>query len=62
MAVKKGCFVLFCFSYLKDTAFTAIKRERALKSTYVQVVSFVNGRYSKGVPFLVKMAYKRVRG
>ena len=51
MAVKKSafCFLLFSFSYLKDTAFTAVKRDGAFKSTYVQFVSFVNGRYSKGV-------------
>ena len=56
------CFVLFSFSYVKDTAFTAVKRGGAFKSTYVQVVSFVNGRYTKRVPFLSKMAYKRVKG
>ena len=56
------CFLFFSFSYLKDTAFTAVKRGGAFKSTYVQVVSFVNGRYTKRVPFLSKMAYKRVKG
>ena len=45
---------LFCFSYLKNTAFTAVKRDGACKSTYVQFVSFFNGRYTKGVPFLSK--------
>ena len=25
-------------------------------------VSFVNGRYTKGIPFLSKMVYKRVKG
>ena len=59
---KKVCFVLLSFSYLKDTAFTPVKRDGAFKSTYVQFVSFVNERYSKGVPFLSKMADKRVRG
>ena len=56
------CLVLFSFSYLKDTTFTAVKRGGAFKCTYVQVVSFVNGRYTKRVPFLSKMAYKRVKG
>ena len=55
-------FVLFCFSYLKNATFIALKRDGAFKSTYVQFVSFVNRRYSKGVPFLAKMADKRVRG
>ena len=56
------CFVLFSFLYVKDTAFTAVKRGGAFKSTYVQVVSFVNGRYTKRVPFLSKRAYKWVNG
>ena len=56
---------MFCFVFhiLKNTAFTAVKRGGAFKSTYVQVASFVNGRYTKRVPFLsYKSAYKRVKG
>ena len=56
---------MFCFVFhiLKNTAFTAVKRGGVFKSTYVQVASFVNGRYTKRVPFLsYKSAYKRVKG
>ena len=31
-------------------------------SSYVKGVLFFNGRYKRGVPFLSKMVYKRVRG
>ena len=31
-------------------------------SRYVKGVIFVNGRYTKGVPFLSKMVHKRLRG
>ena len=54
---------MFCFVFhiLKNTAFTAVKRGGAFKSTYVQVASLVNGRYTKRVPFLsYKSAYKRL--
>ena len=33
-----------------------------LFSRYVKGVLFCNGRYTKGVPFLSKMVYERVRG
>ena len=43
-------------SYLKDSAFTAVKRE-AMQSSIQGMwkgVPFVNRRYTKGVPFFLK--------
>ena len=36
--------------------------ELSVLSRFVKEVPFVNGKYTKGVPFLSKMVYKRVRG
>ena len=48
-------------SYLKDSAFTAVKRDVKFQTSYVRGVSFVNGRYTKGVPFLQKEVHRGVR-
>ena len=48
-------------SYLKDSAFKAVKRDAKFKIRYVKGVPFVNRRCTKGVPFSGKMVYKRVR-
>ena len=49
LAVKKSrkysCFVIY--SYLKDSAFTAVKRNKVCKRGNI----FVNRRDTKGVPF-----------
>ena len=47
-------------SYLKDSAFTAVKRDAKFYTRYVKGVPFVNRRYTKGVPFSWKMVYKWV--
>ena len=48
--VGKSERVLYCFNtYVRS-------------GTYTKRVPFVNGRYTKGVSFLPKMIYKRVRG
>ena len=64
MAVKEprklSGFVIY--SYLKESAFTAVKRDAMLQTRSVKGVPFVNRRYTKGVPFLPKMVYSRVRG
>ena len=65
IAVKKlrqsSFFVIY--SYFKDSAFTAVKRVNAKFLTrYVKEVSFVNRRYTNGLPFLSKMVYKMVLG
>ena len=49
------------YSYLKDSALTAVKRDEKFLTRYVKGVPFVNRRYAKGVSFLSKMVYKRVR-
>ena len=64
MAVKEprklSGFVIY--SYLKESAFTAVKRDAKLQTRSVKGVPFVNRRYTKGLPFLPKMVYSRVRG
>ena len=53
---QSSFFVIY--SYFKDSAFTAVKRVNAKFLTrYVKEVSFVNRRYSNGLPFLSKMVY-----
>ena len=49
-------------SYIKDSAFTAVKRDANFSTRYVKGVPFVNSIYTKGIPFSWKMVYKRVRG
>ena len=49
-------------SYLKDSEFTAVKRNAKFSTMYVNRVPFLNRTYMKGVPFSLKMVYKRVRG
>jgi len=63
MAVKKSRKFPVFFSFIhKDSAFAAVKREATFCTKYVERVPFVNRRYTKGVPFLSKMVYERVRG
>ena len=57
---KRSIFVID--SYLNGSAFTALKRDAKFLTKYVKGVTFVNRRYTKGVPFSWKMLYKRVRG
>ena len=47
----------FCptYSYLKDSAFTAVKTNAKFLNKYVRGVQFLEGR--EGVPFLLKMVY-----
>ena len=58
MAVKKQRkrFGLVIYSYFKDSAFAAVKRDTKLNK-FVTEVPFVNRRYAKWVPFLSKMVY-----
>ena len=64
MAVKKSrkrCgFVIY--SYFEDSAFTAVKRDAKLQPRYVSSTNVANRTYRKGVSFLSKMVYKRVKG
>ena len=47
---KRSIFLID--SYLKDSAFTAVKRDAKFFTRFVKGVPFVNGRsYTKGVPF-----------
>ena len=57
---KRSIFVIDC--YLKDSAFTAVKRDAKFLTRYVKGVPFVNRRYTRVVPFSWKKVYKRVRG
>ena len=54
-------FVIFLILN-KDIVFIAVKRDAIFYTRYVKVVRFVRGRYTKGVPFLSKMVWKRIRG
>ena len=50
--IKLGGLSIFVIdSYLKDSAFTAVKRDAKFSTRYVTGVPFVNRRYTKGVPF-----------
>ena len=44
---KRSVFVID--SYLKDSTFTAVKRDAIFQTRYVKGVPFVNRRYTKGV-------------
>ena len=55
MAVKKKKIPsLVVDSYLKDGAFTAVKRDATFYTRYVREVPFLNARYTRGVPFCQK--------
>ena len=43
----------FCdlYIFLKDRAFTVVKRDAKLQTRYVKGVPFVNRRYMKRLPF-----------
>ena len=45
----------------RGTAFTAVKRDANFLTWHVKGVPFVNRGYTKMVPFLSKMVYKRER-
>ena len=52
-SIKRSRFVIY--SYFKDSAFTAVKRDVKFLTMYVKGVPFVNRSYTKGVPFLSKI-------
>ena len=57
MAVKKSrkrCGFLI-YSYFKESAFTAVKRDAKFYARYVRGVPFVNRRCMKGLPFLSQL-------
>ena len=61
MAVKKKTRKipsLVIDSYLKDGAFTAVKRDATFYTRYVKGVPFVNRRHTSGVPFPSKIEGK----
>ena len=60
--VKRFPGIVISFSYLKDSASTAVKRGTMVLTGYVKGVPFGNGRYTKEGPFLSKMVCKVVRG
>ena len=50
--IKLGGRSIFMIdSYLKDSAFTAVKRDAKFYTRFVTAVPFANRRYTKGVPF-----------
>ena len=53
---------LFIVKKLKDGAFTPVKRDTAMLTRYAKQEPFCNLRYTKGVPFLLKIVFKKVRG
>ena len=56
------CSDIVVYSYIKDREFTAVKRMKSSKLGNEKGVPFLNRRYTTGVPFLLIMVYKRVRG
>ena len=63
MALKSLKNVLFLrLIPIQDSDFTAVKRDAKFLARYVKGLPFVNTGYMKGVPFLSKLVYKRVRG
>ena len=44
-------FIFVIDSYLNYSAVTAVKRDAKFSTRYVKGLSFVNRRYTKGVPF-----------
>ena len=56
------CSDIVVYSYIKDREFTAVKRVESSKLGNEKGVPFLNRRYTTGVPFLLIMVYKRVRG
>ena len=57
MAVKKSKKIPIFFIYVivKDNVFTAVKERGTINILF-------RGRYTKEIPFLPKMVYKRERG
>ena len=64
MAVKKSRkrSGFFIYSYFKESAFTAVKRDAKFYARYVKGVPFVNRRCMKGSPFLSQLVYKGDKG
>ena len=56
------CSDIVVYSYIKDREFTAVKGMESSKLGNEKGVPFLNRRYTTGVPFLLIMVYKRVRG
>ena len=49
------------YSYFKDSAFTAVKRDAKFGTRYAKGEPFVDRSLTKGVPFLPKLVNRRVR-
>ena len=56
-STKFSSFVIY--SHLKENVITALKRDAKFSTRYVKRVPFVNRGYTKGVPFRLKMVFKR---
>ena len=56
---QENVLVFVIYSYLKDCAFTAVKRDARVKflTGYVKGIPFFNRRRTKGVPFQSKMVH-----
>ena len=59
---KRSIFVIDSYSYLIDSAITTVNKDAKVWTRYMKRVPFINRRLMKGVPFLWKMVYKRIRG
>ena len=62
MEKKRSGLLAEVYSYFKDSTFTAVGRDAKFETGQVKGVPFVNRRYRKGILFLLKMVFKRVRG
>ena len=54
-------YVIHILNSTKDYPFIAVKRDARFETWYVKGVPIVNIRYTKWVPFLSKVLYKKVR-
>ena len=57
---RKNCWLSDLF-LLKHGAFTAVNRDLT-KYVKLELFVMINRRYTKGIPFLSKLAYERVKG
>ena len=57
MTVKKSrkCCGFLIYSYFKESAFTAVKRDAKFYARYVRGVPFLNRRCMKRLPFLSQL-------
>ena len=54
---QEKVLLFFIYSYFKDIAFTAVKRDEQFLTRYVKAVQFVNRRYMLQVKFKSRLKF-----